>query len=418
MKVADRWLEWVGVAYIVLVLTLSLNVVRSGWSGWAPGIEALSEDRGATGLAIAGWAGAAVLLTAAWRGGLSALQWWIVASVAAWTVTPAISMVMHGSLQDARLWSVAFASVGVAAAGALVTADALRLMMYGLGWFFGWGSVLAGVSCLATGWPNVLGEGTDRYGGWLSVFGLELGDVRYLNGLTAGRIFVGMTCAVLLVYSVRTMLARSTPRWMWVMPIGLVLAAVWSFARVGWYSVTAGLIAALLPWERIKSWFLSSALLAATLVPLALLLALGSEWMPDSTTRWRFDLWDEYLADSAMLGPFGIGPQNPPDWVRGHAHQQFLESQATGGWLAIAGLVAFLVLGAIAVRAAAHTDNRAGIAVLFAAVAIFQIDVITFAPTFANLNNAFVLVVVVVVSTAGLPSLLGSQCPERVIVSP
>ncbi len=395
MTVRPRWLEVVGLAYILGVLLLALKGIVMPWFGSMP-----SPESGASELALLGWTGAVVLLLVGWRGDLAVRQWQLVAAVAAWCATPALSMVMHGSLQDSRFWSVAFASVGVAAAGAVLSAQTVRRLMYGLGWFFGWGSVLAGVSELVWGRPGVLVVDGDRFAQWLSRLGLDVEQVTSLNGLMGGRIFVGMTCAVLLVYVVRTMTGHATPAWMWVMPLGLVLAAAWSFARVGWSAIALGLLAALLPWERIRAGWLAATLLVVALAPLALLLTVGSGWIPDGTTRWRFDLWDKYLGDPGMLGPFGIGPQNPPDWIRGHAHQQFLESQATGGWLATAGLVAFLILGALAARAAASLDNRAAIAVLFAAVAIFQSDVITFAPTFLSLNNASVLVVVVVLSSA------------------
>ena len=411
-----RWPEWLALAYILAILLLTLKNVLTFGEGSIISPDAAA--RGASGLALLGWTGVFVLVLTAWRGDITGRQWQLVAAVGAWCATPALSMVMHGSLQDPRFWSVAFVSVGVAAAGGVLSAETLRVLMYGLGWFFGWGSVLAGISDAVWGWPDVLISGGDRFSQWLSRVGLDVEQVTSLNGLMGGRIFVGMTCAVLLVYAVRTMAGRATPAWMWAMPVGLGLAAAWSFARVGWSAIVVGLIAALLPWERIKAWWLAAALLVAAVVPLALLLTVGSAWIPDGTTRWRFDLWSKYLSDPAMLGPFGIGPQNPPDWVRGHAHQQLLESQATGGWLAIAGVVGFLILGALAVRGAASRDNRAGVAVLFAAVAIFQIDVVTFAPTFANLNNAFVLIVVVVVSSARVPARITGDRHERIPVYP
>ncbi|TXH41565.1 MAG: O-antigen ligase domain-containing protein [Actinobacteria bacterium] len=409
-----HWLEGVGLAYILAVLLQGLLNIVIPWFGWMTP----PDSRGPVipGLVLLGWAGVVVLVLVVWRGDLTARQWHLVVAVAAWCATPALSMVLHGSLQDTRFWPVAFTSVTVAAAGAVLSARTVRRLMYCLGWFFGWGSVLAGISDVVWGWPEVLVLDADRFAQWLAILGIDVDEVASLNGLVGGRIFLGMTCAVLLVYVVRAMTGRATPAWMWAMPVGLALAAMWSFARVGWFAILVGLLAALLPWERIRSWWLTVALLVLAIVPLVLLLTVGSKWIPDGTTRWRFDLWDEYLADPAMLGPFGIGPQNPPDWVRGHAHQQFLESQATGGWLAIAGLVGFLILGAVSVRAAAYTDNRAAIAVLFAAVAIFQIDVVTFAPTFVNLNNAFVLIVVVVLSSARVHADVQSHRHETVAI--
>ena len=51
-------------------------------------------------------------------------------------------------------WSVTVSSVSVAVAGALVPLRLLSRLILGFGWFFGWGSVLAGISDLVFGWPN------------------------------------------------------------------------------------------------------------------------------------------------------------------------------------------------------------------------------------------------------------------------
>ncbi len=73
-----------------------------------------------------------------------------------------------------------------------------------------------------------------------------------------------------------------------------------------------------------------------------------------------------------------------------------------GGWLGLAGCVAFVVLAAwIAVRVAG-IDNRATLGVVFAMGAIFQVDVVTFSATYLVLNNAFVLIVARWSSAAGL----------------
>lgn len=396
-----KWVEFLGIGYVLLALLVILNVVTSGWGPPALGADSWVDQQGSTGLALTAWIGLGVSLVAARWGQLVDRQWQLAGVVGLWCGMPAISMVLHGSLEDGRYWSVALASASLAVSAALISADSLRTLIYGLGWFYGWGSVVSGLADAFFGWPKVLVGGDDRYGRWLSVLGLNVGEVPSLNGLLGGRIFVGMTSAVLLAFVVRIMLGRTTSRWLWLMPLGLLGAVGWSFARVGATATAVGLVAAIIPWERLRKPWLASVLLVVALVPILVGQQVVSEWLPDGTTRWRVDLWHRYLSDPSVLGPFGIGPQVPSDWVTGHAHNQFLESQATGGWLAVTGLTAFLMLGAAVARASALADNRAAIAVLFVAAAIFQVDILTFAPTFASLNSAFVLVVVVIASSAG-----------------
>ena len=98
--------------------------------------------------------------------------------------------------------------------------------------------------------------------------------------------------------------------------------------------------------------------------------------------------------------PFGVGPKPASPGIADHAHQQFLEALAVGGWLGFAGCLAFVVLATwVAVRAA-RLDNRAAIGVLFVMGAIFQVDVFTYSANYAALNNAYVLIVAILVSTA------------------
>lgn len=407
--IRPKWVEFVGIGYVLLALLVILNVVVSAWDPPALGVASWVERRGSTGLGVTAWIGLGVVLVAAKWGQLARLQWQLAVVVGLWVGMPAISMTLHGSLADGRYWAVAWASISIVAGGALISAELLRMLMYGLGWFYGWGSVAVGLADSFLDWPEVLVGGDDRYSRWLSALGIDAGEVPALNGLLGGRIFVGMTCAVLLVYVVRVMLSRPTSWWLWLIPIGLLSAAGWSFARVGATAMFVGLVAATIPWERLRLPWLAGVLVAVALAPILVVQIVGSGWLPEGTTRWRVDLWQRYLSDATVLRPFGRGPQAPLDWVTGHAHNQFLESQATGGWLALAGLVGFLVLGAVAARASAHVDHRAAVAVLFTAVAIFQVDVLTFAPTFVNLNGAFVLVLVVIASSAGARAPLNRQ---------
>ena len=401
-----RWPGSAATVYLVAVALLPVNAALAGWGSPAPHLGWLLASEGAApatrGLAIMAWLGVGIAAIAVWAGGQSARQWQLVAAVALWTGAPAVSMLLSGSLQDSRFWSVAGICVSVAMAASIVAPPMLRRSLFGLGWFFGWGSVLAGLADLAFGWPQVLIGGDPRYGRWLSVSGLPVGEVSSLNGVAPGRIFLAMTCGILLVYTVRLMFRHNHAWWMWSMPVGLVAAGVWSFGRSGLLAAVVGLAAAMMPWERWRSGWAYSALLLLMAIPLGV--AAFTSGIGDGTTQWRFDLWAKYASNAQMWAPFGIGPRTPPDMITGHAHNQVLESLATGGWLAAAGLLASLYFGVLAARSAAPTDGRASVGVLFAAAAIFQADVLTFAPTFSVPNNAQVILLAVVVSAAGARS--------------
>ncbi len=97
----------------------------------------------------------------------------MVAAVGVWIGSAALSMSIHGVMQDFRFWSVTMSSIGVAVAGGLLSFGRLRRLMLSLGWFFGWGSVLVGLSDLLVGWPTVLIGDSPRYGRWLSMVGLD-----------------------------------------------------------------------------------------------------------------------------------------------------------------------------------------------------------------------------------------------------
>ena len=400
---SPRWVRYVGIAYILLALFVTFNLVLVAWGPPAVGISAwvTSDGRlpGSGGLAFLGWAGVAVLVVGAVWGAISTIQWALIAAVAAWIGATAVSMVLHGSTQDVRFWYVAMSAVALAVAGALIPFHMLKRLMVGLGWFFGWGSVLVGLSDLAFGWPTVLIV-DERYERWLSVVGLNTGDLASINGVTPGRVYVGLTCAVLLVFAVRA----APGRWTWIMSVGLLGATLWSFSRTGMVAITIGLVATLIPVERLRhafGWTLA-ALLAVILLPLVLAGWLASTPITDGTTVWRFALWQDYLLNPQVWMPFGIGPKPSSPEYADHAHQQFLEALAVGGWPGLAGVVTFVVLTAwVAVRVAGF-DNRATLGVVFVMGAIFQVDVITFSATYAVLNNAFILIVALLLSAAGL----------------
>lgn len=342
--------------------------------------------------------GVVVMVVAVRVVGLTRLQWRLIAALAAWMIAPAISMVFLGSLQDVRFWWIALIGIAVGFAGVIVSGVLLRRLVIGLGWFYGWGSVAVGVSQLLFEWPLVLVGGDERYARWLTIVGISVDEVPSLNGLTPGRLFLAMNCAVILVVVVRWHLA-TRPRWYaWLMPLGLVLALAWSFGRVGIFAVIVGLVAAVVPWERGKPVWAFLAATAVVVVPVALsqVVTIG-----DNTGQWRFDLWGRYLGQAQTWAPFGLGPQSPVDPIRGHAHNQIVETLASGGWVGIFGLLAFVYFACVA--ALRVRDNRATIALVFAMCGIFATDVLTLAPSSIVPNSAFAIVVSLIVA-AGSPA--------------
>ncbi len=112
-------------------------------------------------------------------------------------------------------------------------------------------------------------------------------------------------------------------------------------------------------------------------------------------------LWHEYLSNPELWTPFGIGPRPAEAYISAHAHQQLLDTLAVGGWMGLAGVLAFVWLASRAAVRSAAWDGRAAIALVFAMAAIFQVDVVNYAASYASVNNPLVLIVVVVAATAG-----------------
>lgn len=400
--------------YLAAVLLVTFTVVLSIWG--TSGVQWLSsaDNRNTTGLALLAALGAVVLIIAALSRAGSTRQWWMVAALALWVVSVALSMSMHGVLRDGRFWAMALIVPAIGAAAILADPVQLRRGLLGLSWIAGWGSVVAGLSCWWFGWPPALASGEERFGRWLSLVGPDVGEVRFLNGLMMGRVYVGLTCGLLLVYVVRIVLRGGYRRWWWLSPMGLLIATGWSFSRTGLVIMLMGLVAALVPWERLGRAWIVVAAFVVVLLPVAASPLLGRTAISDGTTVWRFDLWRAYVTNSQVWLPFGMGPKPASVEYADHAHQQLLEAQATGGWLALTGCVAFIVLGCLAARGAARRDNRAAVAVLFGMAAIFQLDVVTFTNNYAVVNNAQVLIVAVLVSSAGCAQSRASANPSKV----
>jgi hypothetical protein len=401
--VGDRWRPWVGLGYVAAVLTLTLLFVIDNWnvpalSSW---LDTSIPSANSRHLAILGWLGLVVLAVAA-RSVPTVRQWWLIGAVALWQGSAAMSMVMHGALDDRRYWSIAAIGIGLAASGTLIPSAVIRSLVLGLSWFYGWGSVLAGLSSLAFGWPTVL-ISEERFVRWLSFVGIDGTALGTLNGLMPGRVYVGLTCGLLFVYSLRVLLAGSYRWWVWLGLPGLVIASAWSLSRTGAVIIVLGSLAALLPWQRWRPAWLIATVFAVMVLPLALSGWLTGLPISDGTTSWRFDLWQSYLDKPGLFGPFGLGPQPFSLDYADHAHQQLLEALAVGGWLGLGAVVVFVVVAALGAHAAAFRDNRAAIALLFGAAAIFQVDVVTFTNVYTVVNNAFVLIVVLLVHAAGSP---------------
>lgn len=392
-----------GVAYVAGVLGLTLLVVLESWG--VPGLTSLlyapSRPANAGPLALLGWLGLGVLCLAA-MGRPTVRQWWLIGAVAVWQGSVAMSMVVHGDVDDRRYWSIAAIGIGLAASGTLIPAAMIRSLVLVPSWLYGWGSVLAGLSSLVLGWPTVL-ISEERFVRWLSFVGIDGAALGTLNGLMPGRVYVGLTCGLLFVYALRVLLAGSYRWWVWLGLPGLVLATAWALSRTGAVIIVLGSLAALLPWQRWRPGWLIAAVFAVIVLPLSLSGWLTGLPVSDGTTSWRFDLWQNYLHKPGLLGPFGLGPQPFSLDYADHAHQQLLEALAVGGWLALGAVLVFVVVAALGAHAAAFRDNRAAIALLFGAAAIFQVDVVTFANVYTVVNNAFVLIVVLMVNAAGSP---------------
>ncbi len=117
------------------------------------------------------------------------------------------------------------------------------------------------------------------------------------------------------------------------MAAGLVAATLWSFSRTGMVAMVVGLLATLIPVERLRrafGWTLAG-LLAVILLPLALSAWLANTPITDGTTVWRFALWQDYLSNPQVWTPFGVGPRDVVPTYAGHAHQQLLDALAVGG---------------------------------------------------------------------------------------
>ena len=388
--------SWVGTGYLLICVWVTVNAVFTsfGWpfphSQWLAG-----EPAGGRGLALLAACGVAVSLAAVGSHAVSPRQWPLIAALAAWLLGPWLSMVVLGSSYDARYWKIAVSGCAVAFAATVVTANHLAALLRFLGWVFGWGSVIAGVSQLFVGWPVVLIGGDQRHLEWLSTLGISASSTMVLNGLSPGRLFLAMTCGLLLVIVLRQ--GRfGTHRWTTtLLAAGLVLAVLWSAGRVGVMAAGTGLIAAMIPWHRWPRWV---AFLSAIVIPLAPLVASRAFISPEGSAQWRFDLWSSYFSQTDVWSPFGLGPAEPVVAVRGHAHNQLLESLSGGGWISLGGLLAFLYLALVVARLA--EDNHLTEGIVFAMCGIFAFDVLSFAPSFTSLNTAFVMGVGVVVNAA------------------
>lgn len=391
------WLSWAGGGYLVLCLLVGLNplFVSFGWPFPHAASLLAGAQVGARGLSLLAVCGVLISIVAVVTGTVAPGQRPLLLALSAWVAGPALSLLVLGSLQDGRYWAAAASGLAVGFASTTVRPDHLANLLRVLGWVFGWGSVVAGVSQLIVGWPSVLIPGDPRHVQLLAHVGIRVDSITVLNGLSPGRIFLSMTCGLLLVMLLRQPRLKASRWTRAVMLAGLVLAMVWSAGRVGLVAVTVGVLASLIPWRRWPRWVAFSVALAIPVLPLV-----ASQYLraAENSAQWRFDLWTSYLARPGLWSPFGLGPLSPSTPIRGHAHNQILETLAVGGWVGLAGLVAFLYLGLQVARNA--NDNSLTYSVIFAVCGISAFDVVTFAPTSVALNSVFVLAVAVVVNAA------------------
>lgn len=394
----DVWPSRIGLGYLLAVLLLTLNTVLASWD--APHLRVLVGGDGSNspGIALLALTGLMVLLLAARSRAGSRAQWHLVMALALWTTPVAVSLYLHGTFSDWRYWAMAAIVPALGAAAMLASPDQLRRTLLVLGLLLGWGSILVGISAALLQWPPVLPDRSERYGRWLAMVGPDLGQVPALNGVMLGRMYLGLSGGLLFVYALRVILGRAASRWWWLSSVGLVLAVLWSFSRTGLAIIVVGSLAALIPWERLKRSLLPFTVVLFVLLPLLTSAWLKNSGITDATTLYRFDLWRSLVSDPQVWMPFGIGPRQA---VPEHAHQQVLEAQATGGWLAAAGCLAFIVLASLAAFRSAPQDHRAAIAVLFGMAVIFQLDGVSFASIYSVVNTSLVLIVAVLVSAAG-----------------
>ena len=190
------------------------------------------------------------------------------------------------------------------------------------------------------------------------------------------------TCGILLVHTVMLMLRPiNNHAWrMRSMPVGLVSQLAFGVsAEAGLLAAVVGLAAAMLPWERWRSgWPIRPLHCSSAAIPWVSLHSLPVSAMArrsGASTR-----GPSACANAQMWAPFGIWvPGLLPTPVTGHAHDQVLESLATGGWHGSRGSAGIpLPRGAGRSICRSHRWTGKRRRTVRYAAAIFQADVLTF----------------------------------------
>lgn len=403
-----------GLGYVVAVplctLVLTISLQRTGPAGLA---QLTRGEQPPGALALLAWLGLPIILLALLSRTVRPVQWYLAGSLLVWVGATSLVSLIHGDGWEARNIQFSVVVVALALGAAMAPSISLRRSLFALGWIMGWGSVVAGAVGLLCGWPEVAPSGDPRYGDWLRSLGIHLPGVTWLNGLAPGRVYLGMVLALLLPYTVRSLLGPRPSRWMWLLPVGMLLALGWSFSRTGMVACTIGLVAAALPFERIAHRWQAAVVFGSfwgvALAPLLSSYRLTSGAVGDPTTIWRFDIWHTYVADPRFWLPFGIGSGEPVPSGADHAHQQLVQTIVVGGWVGVAGMVTFTWLAACVTTRVVLLDRSASLAVFFAAAGLFQFDILTNAPSHWSVNSALVVLVVVVLGAAGRENLSAEE---------
>lgn len=405
-----RWHELFGVAYLLLVPAYSMGFLLAA-SGWTRvGVVGFNsgDKPGSNGLTLLAWLGVGVAFSSLISGRPTRRQWQLSGVIGVWIGAVAPVAVVKGQPWDSRYVTFGVIAAAVALAAATPRPEYVRRTLFGMGWVLGWGSVVLGITTVLTGWPGVAIKGDPRFAEWLQMLRLPVSEVYWLNGLSPGRLFLGMSTSLLLVYTVRTVLRRHCPWWCWALPLGLLFSLVWSFSRTGLLAAAVGLLATLLPYERLKGTagakaaFAFVGQVAILLVPLLIASTGMARLVSDGTTQSRFEIWRDYLTNGRFWLPLGLGPGEPVIFDADHAHNQLLQSQVLGGWVAVAALLAFLFVASLVAMCVAGRDGRATVGVLFSSAVIFGFDILSPAIRHWSLNTALVVLIAVVVSAAGL----------------
>jgi hypothetical protein len=362
---------------------------------------------------------AVALVVAVVRRVPSVLQWVLIGLITAWALTPWVSLGLQQERWEPRYLAIGATTGGVALASTLAGAHLVRWILFTVGSLWVGASVLLGLIASSTSsrvLPGALDlDPSDRYTQWVRGLGLDVpaGSIQALVGLSQHRNLLGMLVAVVLVLQLRHVLSlgiRSISRYalLGLLAIGPGLSAIallWTMSRTAILAAIAGVLASLIPIERVRDnrWLLAVGLGIVLLASAPLLMrdALDAV-LAGGNLEWRVDVWQQFLAEPGIMSPLGLGPEVLSPKLAAHAHSQVLESLVVGGWVGVSLLVALTVVGAAAAARAAEFDSRAAFACIVTIAIVSQFEVLATPRRMLGLNPAAIIAIAVVVSAAGL----------------